>query len=158
MEQSIRVGVSAVIVKDGAILLVKFDDELAGPHYNLPGGGVELGETLEEALRREVMEECAGEIEVGPLLLVGEYVPARENYLYGPQHSLRLVFRCTLREGSEPRLPAQPDPHQVGVEWVPLAQLAQTPLIPKFLRHLLPEIHTRELNPLRVAGDTVVWV
>jgi 8-oxo-dGTP pyrophosphatase MutT (NUDIX family) len=38
--------------------------------WNLPGGGVNQGETLIEGLRREVMEETGLEVEVGPLVLV----------------------------------------------------------------------------------------
>ncbi len=40
--------------------------------YDLPGGGVESGETLEEALRREFREECRCEIEVGDFLFIQE--------------------------------------------------------------------------------------
>ena len=38
---TISLGASAVVVQDNQILLVKFDDEDVGVHYNLPGGGVE---------------------------------------------------------------------------------------------------------------------
>jgi 8-oxo-dGTP diphosphatase len=156
LEQSIRVGVSAVIVRDGAILLVKFDDE-SGPHFNLPGGGVETGETLAEALRREVQEECAAEINVGPLLLVGEYVPARHATIYGTRHKLALVFHCTLQEGSEPRLPDHPDPYQVDVEWIPLGALAETPLIPQVARHLLPHLLQDEAGTWQGINEAIAW-
>ena len=46
--QGIRLATRAVIVRDDAILLVAFDDE-NGFHYNLPGGGIEPGETLYDA-------------------------------------------------------------------------------------------------------------
>ncbi|MCA9912487.1 MAG: NUDIX domain-containing protein, partial [Anaerolineae bacterium] len=72
---SIRLNVAAVIVRHDALLLVEFDDE-TGLHYNLPGGGVEEGETLHQALRREVREETHAELaEIGRLLLAWEYVP-----------------------------------------------------------------------------------
>jgi ADP-ribose pyrophosphatase YjhB (NUDIX family) len=48
----IRLNVAAVIARDDKILLVEFNDE-TGPHYNLPGGGVEFGESVYEALRTE---------------------------------------------------------------------------------------------------------
>lgn len=48
----------------------------------------------------------------------------------GTPHKLTLFFHCTLREGSEPRLPDVPDPNQVGVEWVPLERLEVAPLLP----------------------------
>lgn len=90
----LRVAVSAAILRGDAILLVEFDDPTAVEHwhFNLPGGGVELGETLPDAVRREVFEETASFVEVGRLLLVWEYVPEQQSKQYGKQQSLRLVF------------------------------------------------------------------
>lgn len=132
----IRVGVSAAITRGGQLLLVGFDDE-SGFHFNLPGGGVEAGESLHEAVHREVWEECGAEVSVGPLLLCWEYVPVRADYLFGRQPSVRFLFRCTLRPDSEPRLPERPDPHQVSVQWVPLAALPEAPLIPAIAERLV---------------------
>jgi hypothetical protein len=63
----IRIGVRGLIVKHDAVLLIEFDDE-NGLHYNLPGGGVQPGESLVEALQREAKEEACIEIEIGRLL------------------------------------------------------------------------------------------
>jgi mutator protein MutT len=64
------VGVGAVIVQDGKVLIVKRKyDPLAG-QWSLPGGGVELGETLEDSIVREMREETGLEIEVGPVIEV----------------------------------------------------------------------------------------
>ncbi len=64
------VGVGAVIVADGKVLIVKRKyDPLAG-QWSLPGGGVELGETLEDSIVREMLEETGLEIEVGPVIEV----------------------------------------------------------------------------------------
>ena len=61
---TIRLGASAVIVQDNQLLLVKFDAEDVGVHYNLPGGGVEDNELLEDAVRREVLEETCMQVDV----------------------------------------------------------------------------------------------
>jgi 8-oxo-dGTP diphosphatase len=61
--------VSAAIVRDGRILIVRRARPPAHGLYTLPGGGVELGETLEEAVIREVREETA--LEVRPVALAG---------------------------------------------------------------------------------------
>ena len=61
--------VSAAIFRDGRILIVRRRRPPAQGLYTLPGGGVELGETLEQAVVREIREETALEIE--PIELVG---------------------------------------------------------------------------------------
>ena len=64
------VGVGAVIVAEGKVVIVKRKfDPLAG-QGSLPGGGVELGETLEESIVREMLEETGLDIEVGPVIEV----------------------------------------------------------------------------------------
>ena len=61
--------VSAAIFRDGRVLIVRRARAPAKGVYTLPGGGVELGETLEQAVIREVREETALDIE--PVELVG---------------------------------------------------------------------------------------
>jgi 8-oxo-dGTP diphosphatase len=61
--------VSAAIFRDGRVLIVRRARAPARGIYTLPGGGVELGETLEEAVVREIREETALEIE--PIALAG---------------------------------------------------------------------------------------
>src|SRR5580704_16153106 len=61
--------VSAAIVRDGRVLIVRRGRAPAKGIYTLPGGGVELGETLEQAVSREVREETSLDIE--PVALVG---------------------------------------------------------------------------------------
>lgn len=57
--------VAGVIVRDGEILLVRRAAEPSKGKWSIPGGCVEWGETLAEALKREVREETGFEIEVG---------------------------------------------------------------------------------------------
>lgn len=104
--QNIRVGASAVIVRDEAILLIGYDlNDGSGFHYNFPGGGVKEGEGLHEAVQREAWEEAGAEVKVGPLLFVTEYVPSERSSRYGVTQKLSLFFRCTLSPGSEPQQP-----------------------------------------------------
>ena len=110
-----RVGVYAAIVREDRLLVAGFDGE-GGPCFTLPGGGVESGESIEEALAREVREETTAEIEVGSLSVVWEYFPPARDRVYGPLRELGLVFRCDLREWSRPRFPDVPDANQVAVE------------------------------------------
>ena len=61
--------VSAAVIRDGKVLIVRRARPPAGGVYTLPGGGVEVGETLIEAVVREVREETALAIE--PVALAG---------------------------------------------------------------------------------------
>ena len=61
--------VSAAIFRDGRVLIVRRARPPAHGLYTLPGGGVELGETLEQAVVREVREETA--LSVEPVGLAG---------------------------------------------------------------------------------------
>jgi mutator protein MutT len=62
------VGVGGVIFRDSSVLLVKRDQEPGKGQWSLPGGAVELGETLTHALKREIREEVSIKIEVGGLV------------------------------------------------------------------------------------------
>src|SRR5947208_773903 len=61
-------GVGAVVVDGDRVLLVKRGHEPLKGEWSLPGGAVELGETLETAIVREVREETGLEIDVGPIV------------------------------------------------------------------------------------------
>lgn len=60
--------VGAVVWKDGRILLVKRGKEPFKGWWTVPGGAVELGETIYEAARREVREECNIDVEAERVL------------------------------------------------------------------------------------------
>jgi len=64
------VGVGGIIFKGDSILLVKRAQEPGKGQWSLPGGAVELGETLTHALKREINEEVSIKIEVGGLVRV----------------------------------------------------------------------------------------
>jgi ADP-ribose pyrophosphatase YjhB (NUDIX family) len=71
-----QLAVSAAIFRDGRILLVRRARSPAKGFYSLPGGRVEFGETLHQALHREVDEETALKIEIFGLAGWREVVPA----------------------------------------------------------------------------------
>jgi len=64
------VGVGAVVIDHDRVLLVKRGHAPLKGHWSLPGGAVEIGETLEQAVAREVLEETGIIIEVGPIVEV----------------------------------------------------------------------------------------
>lgn len=62
------VGVGAVIVHQGQVVLIKRRFEPLAGQWTLPGGRLELGETLEAGLAREMLEETGLIVEVGPVV------------------------------------------------------------------------------------------
>jgi ADP-ribose pyrophosphatase YjhB (NUDIX family) len=56
--------VSAAVFREGRVLVVRRAQAPLIGHFSLPGGGVEVGETLAEALARELMEEVGIEAEI----------------------------------------------------------------------------------------------
>jgi ADP-ribose pyrophosphatase YjhB (NUDIX family) len=99
------VGVGAVIVEDGKVLLVKRKyDPLAG-RWSLPGGGVEVGETLEASIAREMLEETGLDIEVGPVIEVFDRIVRDEDGRVR-YHFVLVDYLCwpaggTLQAGSD---------------------------------------------------------
>src|SRR5262249_26878936 len=64
------VGVGAVIVAGDRVVLIRRKFPPLAGEWSLPGGGVEVGETLEAAVAREMREETGLEVEVGPVIEV----------------------------------------------------------------------------------------
>lgn len=118
--RQLRIRVALCLVDADRILLVLHEKD--GHHYwLLPGGGVEMGETLTDAARREVREETGYDVEVGRLILVCESLEP------GGRHLVNLVFagRITageLRPGRDHRL--------VDARWSPVADLPALEMYP----------------------------
>jgi 8-oxo-dGTP diphosphatase len=60
--------VGVIVCKEDKVLLVLRGQEPSQGKWSIPGGVVELGETVREAARREVREECGVEIDVGDVI------------------------------------------------------------------------------------------
>jgi len=129
-----RVGVKAIVIHDGRLVVVKKDDP-GGPIYSFPGGGQEAGETLVEAVRREFREEVGHDIAVGPLLFLREYIGKNHEYAEtdATVHVVDHLFLCRLHDPVAPFHPSAPDHDQAGVEWLPVARLADYRFFPRTL-------------------------
>ena len=87
-------GVYGIYIKDEAVLLIK---KSRGPYegmYDLPGGGIETGETIEECLKREFVEEVGCEITSQIFLSENEYTT--ENYRGKPFRHFGTYFIVSL--------------------------------------------------------------
>ena len=115
-------GVGALIIRDDTIVLVERAGEPLKGQWSLPGGVVEVGESLEEAVRREVAEETG--LVVEPVSVVEVFERIIEDAEQRPEYHYVLVdYLCRL-DGGE--LWAADDVSRS--EWVRRDELGKYPL------------------------------
>ena len=95
---SALVGVGAIIIENGRVLLVKRGHAPLAGEWSIPGGVLELGETLREAAIREAKEETCLTIETAELLGVYDRV-LRDDAGRVLYHFVLIDFLCRPVEG-----------------------------------------------------------
>ena len=108
----------ALIFERDAILLVERAGEPLKGYWSIPGGLVETGETLQDAIRREVLEETGLSVKDAAMFEIFERV-MRDDTGRPEYHYILIDYVCTVVEKQAPR--AGDDVSRV--EWVPRAQL-----------------------------------
>jgi len=115
-----QIAVGAVVLHEGALLMVRRNQEPAKGLWSVPGGRVESGEYLDLAVKREVSEETGLDVEVGDLLGILEVV--------GDPHYVILDFMASIASRQEPS--AGDDVSEA--RWVPLDEVASLECTPRF--------------------------
>ncbi len=113
-----RIRVAVALIEEGKLLLV---EHCKGKHryWLLPGGGLEWGEGVKEAARRELLEETGVEAEIGHLLLASETVAPDTS-----RHLLHLVFSAR-RLNHSTNSPTSPEEERItDVRWISLDEVA----------------------------------
>ena len=129
-EYDTRLAAYAVIVDDDGRLLLALWNEPAEPMWTLPGGGVELDETVEQAVVREVREETGYDVELIGLLGVDSHVVGvadRNIATDRPLKGVRVVFAARVVGGE---LRKELDGTTDEARWFPRAQVASLPRVP----------------------------
>lgn len=112
-------GVSAVVVDGGDLLLVQRGRAPYAGLWALPGGGVEPGETLSEAVTRELLEETGLEGACGELLAAREDI-SDEGHFVVLVHRVHIMSRDGTVAGDDAR----------AARWVDLGDVAEQVLVP----------------------------
>ena len=120
------VGVGAIIIQNGKILIVRRGSEPGKGKWSVPGGLVELGETVKQTVVREVKEECGLDVEVDELIDVVDSMTFDENGKL-KYHFVILDFFVKLKGGE-----LKPGDDAKEALWVPLEEVEKYDLTRTF--------------------------
>lgn len=126
-----RIRVAAIVMRGDELLLVRHIKN-GKSYWLLPGGGIEYGEPLAEALKRELREEAGIEIEVGDLAIVNDTIPPDHT-----RHTINLCFTAHIVKGT---IACGTDPRVVEVRYVPADELGALTFYPDIRHELVPAI------------------
>jgi 8-oxo-dGTP pyrophosphatase MutT (NUDIX family) len=142
LARPIRNAAKALIIRDSHLLVITKRDA-HGVWYLLPGGGQKHGETLEQALVRECLEEIGAVVKVHNLVFVREFIG--KNHLNKCTdvewcklvHSIDFIFACSIPDDYIVGNGKLPDDGQEKVEWLPIPKLNEYRIYPSTLKDLL---------------------
>ncbi len=146
-----RVAVRAIVIKDDKLLVMhrnKFGEE----YDTLPGGSIEIGETPDQALVRELREETTLEIESARLIII-----EHAGDPFGDQY----IYLCKYLKG-EPKL--HPDSEEMAINrlgknlyqpsWLDMKNLSKTYLVSENLKQLIIQFYESSNWPKQVVEIT----
>lgn len=112
-----RVAVGAVVMKAGSVLLVKRGKAPSDGKWAIPGGSVELGETLQQAAEREILEETGLRVRAGRPVYTFDFIERDER---GDVRFHYVIIDLEAEYlGGEP----QPGDDADQAAWIPFAEL-----------------------------------
>ena len=119
------IAVGAIIRHRDRLVLIRRDQEPARGYWTFPGGAVELGESLEDAVRREVLEETGLHVELGAVAAVIDRVD-RDEAGAVRYHYIIVDYHVRPVGGA-----LQPGSDVSDARWVALADLGNLPMTKK---------------------------
>ena len=115
-----RIRPSAIIIKDGKILTLKYQ-YAKGLIYAIPGGNLEFGEEIKDALNRELLEEIGVETTLGEVWAIAETFHEQEN-------TIHFIFKSNTLS-TEPLLNPE-ETTALEIVWLPIDELDNYVLYP----------------------------
>ena len=123
--------VAACVFKDGQVLLVQRGTQPSKGKWSVPGGAIELGESLPDTAKRELDEECGVEIEIGDIFDVENLIIRDENdniqYHYIVTYLTANYISGDIRPGSE----------ELDICWATREELMTLDMIPVVRDYML---------------------
>ena len=118
---------AALIIKNGCFLAAKNEDHDC---YYTVGGGIEINETSEEAVVREVYEETGYRLEIERLAYIQERFFAANSQRY---HEIVFFYLMKTNENMNVENNNCTDHKKETLHWLPLDSLGEVNLVPEFL-------------------------
>jgi len=140
-----RVRVAALITVSDKIVLARHRAGRSVYHL-LPGGGVAYRETLEDALKREVLEETGLEVSIGRPLFISDTIDPE-----GTRHVVNITFAATVTGGSVTSSPS--DRRVEAVDLIEPARLASLDLRPPMAEHIVAALDADTPPRLQYLGS-----
>ena len=133
--QKLNIRACAIIIHDNKLLVHNNVNE---SHVALVGGRVKIGESSEQTLKREIMEEMGKEIEIL------EYVSTIENFFEAddmPYHEIMFVYRVDFKNEEDKKIIETihnvEGEDELRYDWIDLDKINEYPLKPDILKDLL---------------------
>ena len=133
--QKLNIRACAIIIHDNKLLVHNNVNE---SHVALVGGRVKIGESSEQTIRREIMEEMGKEIEIL------EYVSTIENFFEAddmPYHEIMFVYRVDFKNEEDKKIIETihnvEGEDELRYDWIDLDKIDEYPLKPDILKELL---------------------
>lgn len=122
----VQIGVGAIAIEDGKILLIKRGRPPYAGKWSVPGGKLLFGESIAEAIVREMREETGLDVEVGPYAGILESINAEGEWHYViVDHLVRIV-------GGE----LGPNDDAADARWFPVDEVATLDVTPLLIESL----------------------
>lgn len=116
-----RISARGILEQNHKILFARYEMN-SRRFYALPGGQQIIGETLEECVQREFLEETGLEVKVGKLVLVNEFIEESSAFVEDWKdgiHQVEMIFEVTLESADAIGGKASSlDPGMVKAEWL----------------------------------------